>query len=52
MSLVFVTLMLTVLILLVATCAPAYLDTLEMELHVLVRNTNVYTCIHRVHNII
>ena len=38
MTLGFVTLMLTVLILLVATCAPVYLDILEMELCVLVRD--------------
>ena len=37
----FVTLMLTVLILLVATCAPVHLDTLEMESHVLVRESTV-----------
>ena len=39
----FVTLMLTVLTLLVATCAPVHLDTLEMEPHVLVRESTVFT---------
>ena len=38
MSLVFVTLMLAVVTLLVATCAPVHLDTLEMEPYALVRN--------------
>ena len=38
MFLRFVTLMLTVVTLLVATCAPAHLDTLEMEPYALVRN--------------
>ena len=38
MSLMFVTLMLAAVTLLVATCAPAHLDTLEMEPYALVRN--------------
>ena len=43
MFLRFVTLMLTVLTLLVATCAPVHLDTLEMEPHVLVRVVLAYS---------
>ena len=39
----FVTLMLTALILLVATCAPVYLDILEMEPCVLVSANTVFT---------
>ena len=45
MTLRFVTLMLTALILLVATCAPVYLDTLEMEPCVLVSANAVFTAI-------
>ena len=43
MTLRFVTLMLTALILLVATCAPVHLDILEMEPCALVSANTVFT---------